>query len=390
MPRKLCERCNERAACVLRYDRSILCRECFCRIFEEEVHNTITKYKLFKSGQKVAIGASGGKDSAVLMQVMKILNERYDYGLKLCLLSIDEGISGYRDHSLEEVKFHSNNYGLELKILSYKDLYNWSMDEIVSVAGRKSNCTFCGVFRRQALDRGAWQLGVDIVATGHNGDDVAETVLMNMLRGDVGRLSRCTAISTADDPSGIPRVKPLKYQYEAEIVKYARHSKVRYFSTECTYAPGAHRGQIREYLRAATKIRPHVVLDIIKAGEGFEVKDGIKMPIKTRCTRCDYISSQPVCKACLLLEGLNSGRPLLGIGKTKAGRVKKYKTVKVQSEESCEKKDNCCEKKKSCSEQENKCESITEDDIETCGSTAALTVQTMEKLSIAAEASDLF
>jgi len=162
MPRKLCEICNERAACVLRYDRSILCRECFCRIFEEEgkhasdqwvdkdnllVHNTITKYKLFKRGQKVAIGASGGKDSAVLMQVMKILNERYDYGLKLYLLSIDEGISGYRDHSLEEVKFHSNNYGLELKILSYKDLYNWSMDEIVAVAGRKSNCTFCGVFR---------------------------------------------------------------------------------------------------------------------------------------------------------------------------------------------------------------------------------------------------
>ena len=83
---------------------------------------------------------------------------------------------------------------------------------------------------------------------------------MNMLRGDVGRLSRCTgkitvpwrpeqllylAITTADDPSGIPRVKPLKYQYEAEIVKYARHTKTRYFSTECTYAPGAHRGHIR-------------------------------------------------------------------------------------------------------------------------------------------------
>jgi cytoplasmic tRNA 2-thiolation protein 1 len=45
-------------------------------------------------GQKIAIGASGGKDSTVLIHVMKILNEKYDYGLDLHLLSIDEGITG--------------------------------------------------------------------------------------------------------------------------------------------------------------------------------------------------------------------------------------------------------------------------------------------------------
>ena len=149
MGRKMCQTCEDKPASVLRYDTSILCRECFIAVFEEEVHHTITKHKLFQRGQKVAIGASGGKDSAVLMKVLQVLNERYDYGLHLYLLSIDEGISGYRDHSLEEVKFHSETYGLQLKILSYKELYNWSMDEIVSVAGRKSNCTFCGVFRRQ-------------------------------------------------------------------------------------------------------------------------------------------------------------------------------------------------------------------------------------------------
>lgn len=42
-----------------------------------------------------------GADSTVLAYVMKLLNERYDYGLDLCLLSIDEGISGYRDASLD-------------------------------------------------------------------------------------------------------------------------------------------------------------------------------------------------------------------------------------------------------------------------------------------------
>ena len=50
--------------------------------------------KLFKRGESVALGASGGKDSTVLASVLKDLNERYDYGLKLILLSIDEGITG--------------------------------------------------------------------------------------------------------------------------------------------------------------------------------------------------------------------------------------------------------------------------------------------------------
>jgi cytoplasmic tRNA 2-thiolation protein 1 len=66
------------------------------------------------------------------------------------------------------------------------------MDDIVKQVGRKNNCTFCGVFRRQALDRGAMLLKCDIIATGHNADDVAETILMNLLRGDIARLQRCT------------------------------------------------------------------------------------------------------------------------------------------------------------------------------------------------------
>ena len=49
---------------------------------------------MFKRGETVAIGASGGKDSTVLAYIMKTLNDVYDYGLKLILLSIDEGITG--------------------------------------------------------------------------------------------------------------------------------------------------------------------------------------------------------------------------------------------------------------------------------------------------------
>lgn len=81
-------------------------------------------------------------DSTVLAHVMTTLNARYNYGLDLTLLSIDEGITGYRDDSLLTVAQNSKEYALPLTILSYQDLYGYTMDEIVAKVGRKSNCTF--------------------------------------------------------------------------------------------------------------------------------------------------------------------------------------------------------------------------------------------------------
>jgi cytoplasmic tRNA 2-thiolation protein 1 len=185
-----------------------LCRDCFYLALEEEVHQTIIQSNLFSPGERVAVAASGadraascmharfshhvpcssllhhasyvpvvsttkcdafvagGKDSTVLAHILTTLNERHSYGLDLFLLSIDEGITGYRDDSLETVKRNEQQYGIPLKILSYKELYGWTMDEIVHAIGHRNNCTFCGVFRRQALDRGASLMKADKMATG--------------------------------------------------------------------------------------------------------------------------------------------------------------------------------------------------------------------------------
>ncbi|KAG0254095.1 cytosolic thiouridylase subunit Ctu1 [Actinomortierella ambigua] len=303
-----------------------LCKECFFHVFETEIHNTIVDNKLFKRGDRVAIGASGGKDSTVLAYVLKLLNDRYDYGLDLMLLSIDEGITGYRDDSLETVKRNRDQYQIPLLIVSYKELYGWSMDDIVKEIGRKNNCTFCGVFRRQALDRGAIMLNVDHIVTGHNADDIAETVLMNILRGDLPRLQRCTSIitnDTSEDSSGIEtskvlRSKPFKYTYEKEIVMYAYFKKLDYFSTECIYSPNAYRGHARVFLKDLEQVRRTSIVDIIHSGEALSASvvanTTTKLPTLTTCTRCGYISSNALCKACLLLEGLNRGLPQLGVG----------------------------------------------------------------------------
>jgi cytoplasmic tRNA 2-thiolation protein 1 len=268
MPPAVCAKCQKSRAVVKRpKNHDKLCRECFITVFEDEIHHTITSSKLFFAGERVAIGASGGKDSTVLASVLKTLNARHNYGLDLVLLSIDEGIKGYRDDSLETVKRNAVQYEMPLKIVGYDQLYGWTMDQVVDTIGKKGNCTYCGVFRRQALDRGAKMLEIKHVVTGHNADDVAETVLMNLLRGDLPRLARSTSIVTGDSNSDVKRSKPLKYAYEKEIVLYAHHKKLDYFSTECIYSPEAFRGTARALIKNLEKVRPSAILDIVRSGE---------------------------------------------------------------------------------------------------------------------------
>ncbi|KAJ4984164.1 PP-loop family protein [Stagonosporopsis vannaccii] len=425
MPPSICAVCKTNRALILRpKDHSKLCKACFINVFETEIHHTIMSTNLFQRGERIAIGASGGKDSTVLASVLKTLNERYDYGLDLILLSIDEGIKGYRDDSLETVKRNAQQYDMPLTILGYAELYGWTMDQVVEQVGKKGNCTYCGVFRRQALDRGASRLGVKHVVTGHNADDVAETVLMNLLRGDLPRLSRTTSIVTSTpslapssgpvaDNTNIKRSKPLKYAYEKEIVLYAHHKQLDYFSTECIYSPEAFRGSARALIKNLERVRPSAILDVVRSGEDMarlvpgsdegcggacgssssnaslgvaEEEDGgcgsavgksmasverqlasderaadhaleteITLPpskpsqparpesttstsstppaptkgqktpraqraggpkkkapakqVMGQCAKCGYLSSQAVCKACVLLEGLNKNRP---------------------------------------------------------------------------------
>lgn len=325
---QLCEICHCRKAIIKRpKNLEKICKECFFYVFETEIHNAIVNNKLFHKGERVAVGASGGKDSTVLCYIMKLLNERYNYGIDIQLLSIDEGIVGYRDDSLATVKRNQKQYGLPLEIVSYKELYNWTMDEIVAVAGIRNSCTYCGVFRRQALDRGAQRLGINHIVTGHNADDMAETVLMNILRGDVARLEKSTSIITSSSGSPIKRSKPFKYTYQKEIVLYAHYKKLDYFSTECTYAPEAFRGTARELMKNLEAIRPSCIIDIIHSGENLVLKEKKKRIVSNqseqqtkkqfvdgnRCERCNYLSSNKICKGCILLEGLEKSRASVSI-----------------------------------------------------------------------------
>jgi len=201
------------------------------------------------------------------------------------------------------------------------------MDKVVEATGKKGNCTYCGVFRRQSLEKGAVYMGATKLATGHNADDAAETILMNLLRGDMARLQRCThPLSGAEDD--LPRVKPMYYSYEKEIVMYARYQDLRYFATECIYAPNAYRGHARTFIKQLERLRPRSITDILISGQFLSqicknlqssqamqkltADFGVKAILgKSTCSRCGSISSQSVCYACSLLDILNGKGKIL-------------------------------------------------------------------------------
>jgi cytoplasmic tRNA 2-thiolation protein 1 len=146
-----------------------------------------------------------------------------------------------------------------------------------------------------------------------------------VLRGDIARLGRCTEITTESDASPIKRSKPFKYTYEKEIVMYAYFLKLDYFSTECTYSPEAFRGTARALIKDLEALRPSSILDIIRSGEDFVLKGQVKekLPEQGTCERCGYMSSRKICKACVLVEGLERGLPRLGIGDKNERRQRK-------------------------------------------------------------------
>src|ERR1700733_6231791 len=95
-----CSQCSNKGIIKRPKNGNPVCKECFFALFEAEIHETILQSGAFKRGDRVAIGASGEKDSTVLAYIMKLLNQRHDYGLELFMVSVDEGIRGYRDDSL--------------------------------------------------------------------------------------------------------------------------------------------------------------------------------------------------------------------------------------------------------------------------------------------------
>jgi tRNA(Ile)-lysidine synthase TilS/MesJ len=79
----------------------------------------------------LAVAVSGGKDSLSLLYIMAKLR-KYRPKTTLTAVTVDEGIKGYRDEALEIAAKTCRELEVPHHIVSFKDLYGFTLDEVIS------------------------------------------------------------------------------------------------------------------------------------------------------------------------------------------------------------------------------------------------------------------
>ncbi len=296
----VCDRCNAKSAYHRVYSGESLCVRCFSRSIEEKVAKTVSKYSMIKYGDRIAVAVSGGKDSLSLLHIMNVLCGKH--GSTICAVTIDEGIDGYRDESLDIVNKFASQLNIEHKVLSYKDLYGVSLEDSLQLRkGKKmSSCSICGTFRRRAIDIAAETVGADVVATAHNLDDVLQTFMINILAGDVERIG-WTYPEPVGYANGLRKIRPFTEIYEHEIAFYALVNEIPFQSEECPYMNEGIRTEIRRFLNSLEKshagIKYNAYNTMVKVAK--RVKDSGSKE-HNKCVLCGRDSTNKICSVCSL------------------------------------------------------------------------------------------
>ncbi|MBE43822.1 MAG: TIGR00269 family protein [Thaumarchaeota archaeon] len=300
----ICDRCDRKSAYYKEYSGESLCGRCFSESLREKVTKTISKYSMLKYGDKIAIAVSGGKDSLSLLQIMITLCKKRCSDI--CVITIDEGIEGYRDESLDIVKKFALQMNVEYKILSYKELYDISLEEGLQLRKnmKMSSCSICGTFRRRAIDIAAESVQANVVATAHNLDDVLQTFLINILAGDVERIGWIYP-EPVTYANNLRKIKPLTEIYEYEIAFYALVNEIPFQSETCPHMNEGIRTEIREFLNKLEKghsgIKYNAYNTMIKIAKRIKESSDKE---HNRCILCGKDSTNSICSVCNIVTAL--------------------------------------------------------------------------------------
>ncbi len=293
-----CSACPEPAIVDLPYRGGHLCsghlRASVWERYRREMHRQLPGF----GAGTIAVALSGGKDSSVALA----LAQRY-FGrrptVRLLAISVDEGIDGYRAATLEAARRLCRSLGVEQVVVRAERELGTTTDALARELVGTPPCSFCGVWRRQLLNRAARDAGADALVLGFNLDDLAQTVLMNLVHGDLDRLVRM-APHRRRQPGLVPRVAPLAQVPEREVFLYALAEGLPFDHGECPHAARAQRNRFRAIVWELEEAQPGTRQALLRTHERLVERwlatDGPGTP--GRCRGCGEPASDELCRAC--------------------------------------------------------------------------------------------
>lgn len=285
---------------MVKVDRDEFNQKIFTRI-----NNLISEYNLIKDGEKIAVALSGGKDSVLTLHALSRFRDDSNIDFGLVAISVDEGIKGYRQSGIDAAVSNAELCNVKLVQKSFKEIFDYELDDIYSEF--KSACIPCGVFRRYILNKTAYDLGADKIATGHNLDDEIQSFLMSFARGDTLKFSKFGSELNQIHPKLIPRIKPLWNTPEKEVGMWAVINDIDVHLAECPYSSLSLRSKIKGFLNEAEDNNPGIKENILSSFiKSLNVKE---IPPKLyECEICGEPTSSNICKACEIVNLLNESK----------------------------------------------------------------------------------
>jgi len=218
-----------------------------------KVAEAVTRFKMIREGDRVAVALSGGKDSLTLLEALLLLAARAPIDFTVCAFTVEQGkflrpiepLGEYLKQRGVDWTYHRDNPSLRL------------LDEQPD-----HGCDLCSRYRRRAVYQIARGLGANVIAFGHTADDFCESFLRNALF--TGRVSALPPITYSRERD-FRLIRPLVYVTEDVTTRFAESLGAPVIPCGCSQRAGAVRRTLRDVLGNLEQQYPHLKETLLSA-----------------------------------------------------------------------------------------------------------------------------
>lgn len=223
-----------------------------------KVGDAVTRFRMIRDGDRVAVALSGGKDSLTLLEALLLLQRRAPIEFTVCAFTIEQGkFLRPFDAMADYLKSRSIDWTF------YHDKPSFRLLEEQPAHG----CDLCSRFRRRAVYEVVRGLGANVIAFGHTADDFCESFLRNAMF--TGRIAALPAVTHSRDRE-FRLIRPLVFVTEDMTTEFAHSMGAPVIPCGCSQRTGTVRKSIRSIFADLEKEHPRIKDSLLAAMGNIE------------------------------------------------------------------------------------------------------------------------